>query len=116
MPFFKRGRSENEPGGAEDRAWYRSLPGELYRQWPKQNGEPEEPIFLAHCSSVNMEDELLIGMLSANGIPAVKHYPSNGSFGVVVLGISADGADIYVPESMFEDAVAIIGGTSDDEL
>ena len=114
MPFFKRGRKDNEPGAVDDKAWYRTLPGELYRQWPKRDGEPEEPVFLTHCSALDMADELLIGMLSAYGIPAVRHYPSNGSFGVVVLGISADGTDIYVPASMLEDAAAIIGGNSDD--
>lgn len=94
--------------------WYQSLPGQTYKDWPKKNGEPEEPSFLKHCTSVDMEDDMLINMLSAYEIPAVKIYPSNGGFGKVVLGMSGDGADIFVPSSMLEDAVALIGGSVDE--
>lgn len=94
--------------------WCQSLPGQTYKDWPKKDGEPEEPAFLKHCTSVDMEDEMLINMLSAYGIPALKLYPSNGSFGKVVLGMSGDGADILVPSSMLEDAVALIGGSVDE--
>lgn len=94
--------------------WYQSVPGQAYKDWPKKDGEPVEPAFLKHCTSVDMEDEMLINMLSAYGIPAIKLYPSNGSFGKVVLGMSGDGADIFVPSAMLEDAVALIGGSVDE--
>lgn len=98
----------------ETPSWYRSLPGEVYNNWPKVDGEPEEPTFLKHCTSVDMEDEMLINMLSAYGIPAVKVYPGSGGFGAIVLGMSGEGSDIFVPVSMHDDAALLIGGVSDE--
>ena len=94
--------------------WHQSLPGETYKKWPKNDGQPEEPVFLKHCTSVDMEDEMLINMLAAYDIPAVKIFPSNGSFGKVVLGMSGEGADIYVPVSKFEEAAALLEGSPDE--
>lgn len=118
MWFFKK-KSEKPLAGnptspADGAAWARSLPGETYKIWPKKDGEAEPPAFLQHCSTVNMEDELLINMLTGYGIPSVRLYPLNGSFGKVVLGMSADGADIYVPESMLDEAISLIGGLTND--
>ncbi len=95
-------------------SWARSVPGQAYKDWPKISGEPEEPVFLKHCTSVDMADEMLINMLTAYGIPAVKLYPSNGGFGKVVLGISGEGADIFVPASMHEDAVSLLEGSTNE--
>ena len=64
--------------------------------------------------AVDMADEMLINMLTAYGIPAVKLYPSNGGFGKVVLGISGEGADIFVPASMHEDAVSLLEGSTNE--
>ena len=97
-------------------SWCDSLPGKLFETWPKKDSIPEEPTFLKHCSSIDMEDEMIINMLSAYGIPAIKQYPSNGSFGKVVLGMSGEGTDIFVPASMLEDAISLIGGCTDDQL
>lgn len=95
--------------------WRRAFPGETMKKWPfGQDNKPEKPVFLKHCSCVDMDDEILLNMLSAYGIPAVKQYPQNGSLGKIVLGMSGSGADIYVPESMLEDAIAIMGGSPDD--
>ncbi|MFB0921163.1 MAG: hypothetical protein QMB62_09815 [Oscillospiraceae bacterium] len=120
MCFFKH-KSKNTANGEqkvssdkETPSWYRSLPGEVYNNWPKTDGEPEAPAFLKHCTSVDMEDEMLINMLSAYGIPAVKIYPGSGSFGAVVLGMSGEGSDIFVPVSMHDEAASLIGGSSDD--
>jgi len=120
MCFIKRrskGAVSEEQDVSSDTAapsWYRTLPGEMYSKWPKTDGEPEEPVFLKHCTSLDMEDEMLVNMLTAYGIPAVKLYPSNGSFGVVVLGMSAEGSDIYVPVSLLPDALSLIGGEYND--
>ncbi|MEG0036165.1 MAG: hypothetical protein RR743_05855 [Oscillospiraceae bacterium] len=96
--------------------WSASFANKIYEKWPKTDGNPEEAVFLKHCSSVDMEDELLINMLDAYGIPAVKQYPENGSLGKVVIGMSGNGADIFVPISLLEDARALMEGTPDDEL
>lgn len=96
-------------------SWNLSFGEGLIKKWPHDaSGQPEQPVFLTHCTSVNMEDRILINMLDAYGIPAVKYYPQNGCFGKVVLGISAEGSDIYVPASVFEDAKALMEDSSND--
>lgn len=85
------------------------------KNWPvDEDGKPEKAVFLTHRSCLNMEDEMLRNMLEAYGIPSISNYPVDGSFGKVVLGMSATGTDIYVPESMVKDALALIGGNSND--
>lgn len=89
--------------------WGRDLPGKIWKMWPKSaEGEPEEPVFLKHCSSVDMEDDLLINMLMAYGIPCMKINPQDGCFGKVLLGMSGSGTNIYVPKSLEEDARALM--------
>ncbi|MDR1130876.1 MAG: hypothetical protein LBL15_00460 [Oscillospiraceae bacterium] len=116
MSLFKRRRANAASVPDTPPQWYRSLPGRLLEAWPKQDEKPEAPAFLKHCTSVDMEDEMLIGLLSAYDIPSVRRYPANGGFGLVVLGMSGEGADIYVPASRLDEAAALIGGMSDDEL
>ena len=53
---------------------------------------------------MDLSDELKINMLEAYGIPCLRDYPGNGSFGKVILGMSGQGTDIYVPESKLEEA------------
>jgi hypothetical protein len=89
-------------------SWGGKVPGELYERWPKdENGQPEEPKLLATLANNNMFDELKVNMLEAYGIPCLKVYPGYGSFGKVILGMSGEGTEIYVPESMHEDALAL---------
>ncbi|PKM71580.1 MAG: hypothetical protein CVU91_13180 [Firmicutes bacterium HGW-Firmicutes-16] len=121
MCFFKhkskstaKGEKQEGVSDKETPSWYRSLPGDIYRNWPKTDGEPEAPVFLKHCTSVDMEDEMLISMLSAYSIPAVKIYPGSGSFGAVILGMSGEGSDIFVPVSMHDDAASLIGGSANE--
>ena len=83
--------------------------------WPKDdNGDNEEAVFLCNLSSSDMEDELLVSMLDAYGIPTVKKYPGDGAFGKVVLGMSGLGTDLYVPKSLYKDAVTLINQTEED--
>ena len=110
----KASASDSNSKTSASPSWARSTPGQAYKDWPKIAEEPEEPVFLKHCTSVDMADEMLINMLTAYGIPAVKLYPSNGGFGKVVLGISGEGADIFVPASMHEDAVSLLEGSTNE--
>ncbi len=88
--------------------WGRRLPFELQERWPKMpDGEPEKAVFLCNCKALDLSDELMINMLEAYGIPCLRDYPGNGSFGKVVLGMSGQGTDIYVPESKLEEALAL---------
>lgn len=90
--------------------------GELYERWPKdENGEPEEPMLLGTCINLNMADELVINMLEAYGIPCIRIYPGDGSFGKVVLGMSGQGTEIYVPKSLFEDAAALTANSAEED-
>ncbi len=95
----------------------KSLPGELYKQWPKDmNGEPVPPKYLTHCSSRDIEDLMLVNFLQSYGIPAAVIHPGDGSFGKVVLGLSGTGSSIYVPETMYEHAKELMEAKPDDEL
>ncbi len=94
--------------------WGMDSLGSLLKSWPQPQGTPEEPAFLCHCSSLDMQDDLLVNMLQAYGIPALKKYPFSGSFGKVLMGMSGDGSDIFVPASLLEDAQALIGGESNE--
>lgn len=121
MSLFKRNKNKAESdegrepiSGSVAPSWHKALPGETYKMWPKKDGEPEEPVFLKHCTSLDMEDEMLINMLAAYDIPAVKIFPSNGSFGKVVLGMSGEGADIYVPVSKLTEAAALLEGSPNE--
>ncbi len=88
--------------------WGKALSSRLYERWPKDcRGQPEEPAFLCTCASVDLRDELMINMLEAYGIPCLRIYPGNGSFGKLVLGISGHGVEIHVPTSLLEDAQAL---------
>ena len=88
--------------------WGRTLPGELNEKWPKsENGEYEEPAFLCNCKNLNMSDTVRINMLEAYGIPCLIKYPGDGGFGKLVLGMSGQGTDIYVPKSKLEDALEL---------
>ena len=100
----------------DDKNWSRSLPGGLLERWPKdERGEPEEPVLLTTAINLNLFDEMTINMLEAYGIPCLKRYPGDGSFGKVVLGMSGQGTEIYVPRSMLEDAAALVSGVGIEE-
>ena len=97
----------------EELSWGRRMPEDLLERWPKNaSGEPETPAFLCNCRSQSMGDELKINMLEAYGIPCLRVYPGDGSFGKVVLGMSGQGTDIYVPSGMLEDALALCASDS----
>lgn len=97
-------------------SWGSDLPGDLLRRWPKTaEGEPVTPAFLAKCTQLDMADKLLVNMLEAYGIPCLIRYPHSGEFGKVVLGMSGFGTEIYVPETLLEDAAALMESENDPE-
>ena len=104
-------------GENTDLEWGRALTGELLARWPKDgNGDPEEPAFLCNCKNLDMGDELKINMLEAYSIPCLRMYPGDGGFGRVVLGMSGQGTDIYVPKSLLEDAIELCKEENNEEL
>ena len=96
--------------------WGRKLTGELLKRWPKDEaGQPVEPVFLTHCLSLDMSDEMLVNLLEAYGIPCLRLYPNDGDFGKIILGMSGTGVDVYVPGTMYEDAVNLSEGSAEYE-
>ena len=80
-------------------------PHDLPERWPKRDdGTLEAPAFLAHLLEWNYEVDLLDQMLRAYDIPVLKARGNLGSLGTIVLGFSGEGVDLFVPESMLEDA------------
>lgn len=79
--------------------------------WPKdENGEPVPPAFLEHLSTQQMEAEVEMNLLRAYGIPVIPQYPNDGSFGLVVIGLPGGGIDLFVPETLLDDARNILSG------
>ena len=83
-----------------------------------KNGEPIEPVFLTHCKCLDISDEMIVNLLEAYGIPCIRLYPNDGDFGRLILGTSGTGVEIYVPKTMYEDAVNLSEGSAeyDEEL
>ena len=96
--------------------WGSSPIGDLSGRWPRDpSGEPEEPVFLCCRKNIDLSDELLVNMLEAYGIPCLRRYPGDGSFGKLILGISGQGVDILVPKSLYNDAKELCEGEMNHE-
>ena len=84
-------------------SWART-PDDLPERWPKTaDGTPEAPVFLTHrfdTWDINMLEQ----MLRSYDIPVLKSRGNLGSLGTIVLGFSGEGVDLFVPESLLEDA------------
>ena len=97
--------------------WNKTVNWNLLENWPLlENGEPEQPAFLKHCSSVDMDDVLTVNLLESFGIPCAGSYCENGALGKVILGMPGNGVDVFVPQSLLEEAKALLeGGQISDE-
>jgi len=77
--------------------------------WPKmENGDMVPPAFLMHAGGNPLDTQITLSLLEAYGIPAVCQYPNNGEFGKLIIGYAAGGVDIFVPETLLEDARDIL--------
>lgn len=95
-------------------SWGKTPP--MNQNWPKTpSGEPEKAVFLCNSRALDFGDELKISMLESYGIPCLRDYPGDGSFGKVVLGMSGQGTDIYVPESMLEEARNLLAAEPEEQ-
>lgn len=89
--------------------WGRHIPGELLESWPKdEDGSYEPPVYLCHCTGLDMDDTLLVSRMQSFGIPVLRQNPSNGDFGRLILGVSGTGVDIFVPASLWSDATELL--------
>lgn len=88
--------------------------GRKAENWPKdENGEYVAPAFLEHLSGSQLDVDMELSVLEAFNIPAVTEYPNNGDFGRLILGFAGTGVDVYVPETMLEDARNILSSGAD---
>ena len=88
----------------------------LKDKWPKkENGEPIAPAFLMHIGGTQMDIELTTSLLEAYGIPAVSQFPNNGDFGRVMIGHAGGGVDLFVPETLLDEAKDIINAEVVDD-
>lgn len=77
--------------------------------WPHgDDGEPVAPAFLKHVSGGPLDIELALNLLDAYNIPHVSEYPNNGQFGKMIFGVPPSGVEIFVPETMLEDAKNVL--------
>ena len=106
--------SQMEPAKVEKGKRTKRDPGP---PWPLDgDGEPVEPALLERVVSANpLDAEMRLALLKASGIPATSRYPDGGSLGQIVLGFSGVGEDIYVPETMLEEARAVIHSALESE-
>ena len=86
--------------------------------WPKdENGDAVAPAFLTHIGGGPLDMEVTLSLLEAYGIPHVCEYPNNGLFGKLIMGHPPSGMEVYVPETMLEDAQNLLNAdiVDDDE-
>ena len=96
--------------------WGRREFGKTLDSWPRdEKGETVRPALLTHCSPLDLEAEMIQSMLGSFGVPSLRMLPGNGAFGELILGMSGNGIDIYVPCTMLEEAQDLLKGEPDDD-
>lgn len=99
-----------------DQKFGRRHTGDLLKNWPRlADGSLEKPAFLCHSAGDHYADVITVNMLKSFGIPCVQVNSNDGDFGEIIMGVSVTGADLYVPESMREDAENLLKGDRNDE-
>jgi len=97
-------------------SWGRHEYGKTYDEWPRDEaGQTVPAAFLTHCGPLDMEAEMIRSMLEAYGIPSIRRLPGDGAFGELILGMSGNGIDIFVPATMLAEAQDILKGEPDDD-
>jgi hypothetical protein len=78
-------------------------------EWPRDSsGELVAPAYLMHISGGPLDMEITLNLLEAYGIPHVCEYPNNGLFGKLIMGHPPSGMEVFVPETMLEDAQNVL--------
>ena len=85
-------------------------------EWPVHpDGTKEKAALLCRAADSTAEAEMTISLLAAYNIPCFKYYEKDGAAGKVVSGFSVFGAALCVPESMLEEAQAILSASPEEE-
>ena len=89
--------------------------GDRSDKWPKdENGKTVEPAFLKHLTGSQIDVEMGINLLNAYNIPVMTIYPNDGEFGKLILGFAGTGVDVYVPETMLDEAKSVLAAKADE--
>lgn len=77
--------------------------------WPvDEHGRKIRAVLLRHTFDSAAEADMTISLLSAYGIPCFPYYEGEGMAGKVISGFSGYGAALYVPETVHDEAVALL--------
>lgn len=77
--------------------------------WPvDEQGEKVPARMVQHTLDNTADAEMTISLLAAYGIPCFPYYDGEGVTGKVISGFSGFGASLYVPETMYDDAEALL--------
>ena len=77
--------------------------------WPADEAGQREKAVAIHHGFDSLDDaDMTVSFLTAYGIPCFKHYDKEGAAGKVINGFSGFGADVYVPASRAEEAMALL--------
>ena len=98
MPLFSRRDKNNGPA------------------WPDGgDGKPIPAALLTTADTRAMEADIIVNMLRAHGFPAVTRLHGEGMIGMVFTGQPRLGVGIYVPETMLDDAAALLNDDGGDD-
>lgn len=90
---------------------------DLAERWPKNSdGTPEKPVLLVETTEEDNAAAMTIELLRTYGIPAMRQYAENGALDKVLFGTPSCGVGLYVPESMLEDARALLAPVDEAAL
>ena len=90
--------------------------GSAMPDWPvKADGTKEKAVLLCRAADNTAGAEMVISLLAAYNIPCFKYHENDGAAGKVVSGFSIFGAGLYVPESMAEEAAALLEADVSEE-
>ncbi len=84
--------------------------------WPKnEKGEKVPASFLTNIGGTQVDYDVALSVLRAFSIPYACELSGSGQFTKIYMGFSSGGMDIYVPETMLDDARNILFSDSEDE-
>lgn len=91
--------------------WGRKKHDRISERWPKdEKGDLVKPVFFQHISGSELDVEMAANLLEAYDIPVLREPSGDGALGQVVLGFSGGGVDLFIPETMLEDARNVVSG------
>lgn len=82
---------------------------------PDETGQEDRAVLLKNTFDSPAEADMTISLLAAYGIPCFPYYNGEGGAGKVINGFSGYGAALYVPQTMYEEAQALLAAAPIEE-